>query len=316
MMLSEALSPVGAPAVLAEAALSDRRRALRDGLRAALAQRTGDAAHYAPRGALPARCSSRRVAPATAMHCWGYPFDWVTRNGVMKAQTPLITTHALRATRHSRRCTRSTATSAGCRSCSRPPSTRSPTSRTACSRTTRRPRATTRHDTEGGVINASAYRAFLLISAAVQFSRARLPPGRRAQSQLRAARAASRRIMVLRDRRRPRLRRPLPHLLRPQGAGQDRGAGRTTRRCRKAIDAGVAYYVQAPLRRRRPAAAVCEWHHASPSTGTSSTTTPSASIWARCCAAASRSSTNGWTPRWPICWPAGGSPTARSARAS
>ncbi len=22
---------------------------------------------------------------------WGYPFDWVTRNGVMKAQTPLIT---------------------------------------------------------------------------------------------------------------------------------------------------------------------------------------------------------------------------------
>ena len=25
-------------------------------------------------------------------HCWGYPFDWVTRNGIIKAQTPLITT--------------------------------------------------------------------------------------------------------------------------------------------------------------------------------------------------------------------------------
>ena len=24
--------------------------------------------------------------------CWGYPFDWVTRNGVLKEQTPLITT--------------------------------------------------------------------------------------------------------------------------------------------------------------------------------------------------------------------------------
>jgi len=25
-------------------------------------------------------------------YCWGYPFDWVTRNGVIKRQTPLITT--------------------------------------------------------------------------------------------------------------------------------------------------------------------------------------------------------------------------------
>src|SRR5438105_14362528 len=25
-------------------------------------------------------------------HCWGYPFDWVTRNGILKEQTPLITT--------------------------------------------------------------------------------------------------------------------------------------------------------------------------------------------------------------------------------
>ena len=25
-------------------------------------------------------------------YCWGYPYDWVTRNGVIKEQTPLITT--------------------------------------------------------------------------------------------------------------------------------------------------------------------------------------------------------------------------------
>src|SRR5882762_7228400 len=25
-------------------------------------------------------------------YCWGYPFDWVTRSGVIKKQTPLITT--------------------------------------------------------------------------------------------------------------------------------------------------------------------------------------------------------------------------------
>src|SRR5260370_24131364 len=25
-------------------------------------------------------------------YCWGYPFDWVWRNGVIKQQTPLITT--------------------------------------------------------------------------------------------------------------------------------------------------------------------------------------------------------------------------------
>jgi hypothetical protein len=25
-------------------------------------------------------------------YCWGYPFDWVTRNGVIQEQTPLITT--------------------------------------------------------------------------------------------------------------------------------------------------------------------------------------------------------------------------------
>ena len=30
--------------------------------------------------------------PGFAEYCWGYPFDWVTRNGTIAAQTPLITT--------------------------------------------------------------------------------------------------------------------------------------------------------------------------------------------------------------------------------
>ena len=31
-------------------------------------------------------------SPAFQEYCWGYPFDWVTRNGILKEQTPLITT--------------------------------------------------------------------------------------------------------------------------------------------------------------------------------------------------------------------------------
>jgi hypothetical protein len=31
-------------------------------------------------------------SPGFTEYCWGYPFDWVTRNGVLKEQTPLITT--------------------------------------------------------------------------------------------------------------------------------------------------------------------------------------------------------------------------------
>ena len=31
-------------------------------------------------------------SPGFADYCWGYPFDWVTRNGVLKANTPFITT--------------------------------------------------------------------------------------------------------------------------------------------------------------------------------------------------------------------------------
>ena len=31
-------------------------------------------------------------SPGYENYCWGYPFDWVTRNGVLPAHTPFITT--------------------------------------------------------------------------------------------------------------------------------------------------------------------------------------------------------------------------------
>ena len=101
-------------------------------------------------------------------YCWGYPFDWVTRNGVLKEQTPLITTtpYAYEAflqvfeldtreewklilesiARHASVDIKDFKTSEKASSCSYTPYDR------------------------GGVINAAAYRAFLLTSAFLLFS--------------------------------------------------------------------------------------------------------------------------------------------------
>jgi len=101
-------------------------------------------------------------------YCWGYPFDWVWRGGVAKRQTPLITTTPyvyeafLQAykldprgewkeilesiTRHARFDIKDFKTSETASSCSYNPFG------------------------EGGVINAAAYRAFLLTSASRVFS--------------------------------------------------------------------------------------------------------------------------------------------------
>ena len=101
-------------------------------------------------------------------YCWGYPFDWVTRNGVLKEQTPLITTtpYAYEAflqvfkldsreewklilesiARHASVDIKDFRTSEKASSCSYTP------------------------DDKGGVINAAAYRAFLLTSASLLFS--------------------------------------------------------------------------------------------------------------------------------------------------
>ena len=101
-------------------------------------------------------------------YCWGYPFDWMTRNGVLKEQTPLITTtpYAYEAflqvfkvdhrdewkltlesiARHASVDIKDFKTSEKASSCSYTP-----------------------YD-KGGVINAAAYRAFLLTSASLLLS--------------------------------------------------------------------------------------------------------------------------------------------------
>lgn len=133
-----------------------------------LAQLNGDAA-YRQRAVHFLRVLEDTRCLGYHRHGWGYPFDWVTRTGVMPAQTPLITTtpyvyeafsavdridkrrrwldvmrsiaeHALRDIPD--RPIADDAASAGYNP----------------------------HDRDGVVVNASAYRAFLLTSAAVRFS--------------------------------------------------------------------------------------------------------------------------------------------------
>jgi hypothetical protein len=108
-------------------------------------------------------------SPGFEGFCWGYPFDWVTRNGVIKEKTPLITStpyvyeaflHVqqidpreewkqilLSIARHAANDIRDFPTSAAGSSCSYSPFD------------------------GGGVINAAAYRSFLLTNAAIEFSR-------------------------------------------------------------------------------------------------------------------------------------------------
>jgi hypothetical protein len=135
-----------------------------------LARTTGDVAHYGRAVHFlevleETRCAGYRHAG------WGYPFDWVTRNGVMKAQTPLITStpyayeafaavHQLDGDRRWLRMMASAAEHAF----SEIPDLAFGADEASC--------AYNPHDTEFRVVNASAYRAFLLFAAAEQFGRA------------------------------------------------------------------------------------------------------------------------------------------------
>jgi hypothetical protein len=101
---------------------------------------------------------------------WGYPFDWVTRNGVMKARTPLITStpyayEAFAAVHHldgDRRWLRMMASAAE-HAFREIPDLDISSDEASC--------AYNPHDTEFRVVNASAYRAFMLYAAARQFGR-------------------------------------------------------------------------------------------------------------------------------------------------
>jgi hypothetical protein len=108
-------------------------------------------------------------SPGFGEYCWGYPYDWITRNGTIKEQTPLITStpyayeaflhvHELDGregwkdvmdsiARHAFRDIKDFSISENASSCSYTPFDK------------------------GGVINAAAYRSFLLTSASQIFSR-------------------------------------------------------------------------------------------------------------------------------------------------
>jgi hypothetical protein len=58
---------------------------------ALLAQLTDEERHY-QRAVHFLEVLEQTRCPGYQRYCWGYPFDWVTRTGVMAAGTPLITT--------------------------------------------------------------------------------------------------------------------------------------------------------------------------------------------------------------------------------
>lgn len=170
-----------APIILCEALIPSARRFFWHKQRFPIAD-----AHYAMGFALLARLTGEEKYYDRAVHfltvleetrspgfshfCWGYPFDWVTRTGVMAAGTPLITTtpyvyeafsyvHRIDGNERWLEIMQSIAEHAA---------------NDIRDKVISEDTATAGYnpfDTKGGVINASAYRAFLLLSAAVQFGR-------------------------------------------------------------------------------------------------------------------------------------------------
>jgi hypothetical protein len=140
-----------------------------------LFEATGEEAHYR-RAVQFLEVLEATRCPGYERHSWGYPFDWVTRHGTIRAGTPLITTvgyaydafrqvHTMDKEEHWQHVMQSIArhalldywdrrTSLGAATCSYTPDPADP----------------------AGVVNASAYRACLLTKAAFDFSEARYTP--------------------------------------------------------------------------------------------------------------------------------------------
>jgi hypothetical protein len=134
---------------------------------ALLAQRTGEEKHY-DRAVHFLNVLEQSRCPGYEHYGWGYPFDWVTRTGVMAAGTPLITTtpYVYEAFAAVHQIDGQARWLAILHSIAEHAATDIP------DRELTEDTATAGYnpfDMTGGVINASAYRAFLLTSAAVQF---------------------------------------------------------------------------------------------------------------------------------------------------
>jgi hypothetical protein len=136
---------------------------------AALALRTQSDAHRR-RAVHFADILEQTRCPGYARHGWGYPFDWVTRTGVMAAQTPLITStpYAYEAFEAVQALDGDPRWISVMRSIAEHALLDIP------DRVIDEDTASAGYnpqDAEGGVVNASAYRAFLLSSAARRFGR-------------------------------------------------------------------------------------------------------------------------------------------------
>ncbi len=169
-----------APMIFCEAFFPSARRLFHHRLRFPIAD-----AHYAMGFAFLYQATADPTYLARAVHfldllkrsrstgfkeyAWGYPFDWVTRNGTIKAGTPLITTtpyvyeaflqlYQLEEREEWKEILQSIAQHA----CNDIKEFRTSDRASCCSYTP--------FDDVGGVVNASAYRAFLLTSAAQVFS--------------------------------------------------------------------------------------------------------------------------------------------------
>ncbi len=108
--------------------------------------------------------------PGYEHYCWSYPFDWVTRTGVMAAGTPLITTtpYVYEAFAAVQRIDGQARWLEIMRSIADHAIEDIKDRELAADIATA---GYNPFDQQGGVINASAYRAFLLTSAAIQFGR-------------------------------------------------------------------------------------------------------------------------------------------------
>ena len=164
-----------APMVLCEAVVPSARRLFHEPIRFPIAdahyamgftflhQATGDHAHlkkavYFLNALKASRCRQFNG------DCWGYPFDWVTRGGTMRRQTPLITSTPyayeafLQVFESDRRHEWLDVLESVARHvCVDIKDFRVSETASACGYTP--------DDTRGGVVNAAAYRAFLLTSA-------------------------------------------------------------------------------------------------------------------------------------------------------
>jgi hypothetical protein len=170
-----------APMIFCEAFVPSARRLFHEPLRfpiadahyamgfAFLHEATGDGAYLKKsRRFLDALKQSR--SPAFSEYCWGYPFDWVTRAGTIKRDTPFITStpYAYEAFLQAfeidpRREWREVLESVVRHACMDIKDFRISERASSCGYSP--------EDTRGGVVNAAAYRAFILTSASRVFAR-------------------------------------------------------------------------------------------------------------------------------------------------